>query len=97
MSNIKLGGKRIIRKKNIEVPQIGDKVEIAIKPYKGQTEIGIVKKVLTKKRYHSRGHKVMLVSNRVGRIIKIIKPNKKSVKKSKNQKCKNCKNCGKKY
>ena len=59
-----------------QVPSIGDTVEIAIKPYKGKTEKGIIKKILTKKKYHSRGHKVMLHSGTIGRIIKIIK-NKK--------------------
>lgn len=49
-------------KKKLDIPKIGDTVEIAIKPYKGKTEKGVVKKVLTKKKYHSRGHKVMLES-----------------------------------
>ena len=43
-----------------------------IKPYKGKTKIGVVKRVLTKKKYHSRGHKVMLNSDNVGRIISIL-------------------------
>jgi len=66
-----------------QILELDDKVKIAIKPYKGKTEIGIVNKVLTKKKYHSRGHKVMLESGTVGRIIKIIK--------------RKCKNCGKHY
>jgi len=75
-----------------QVPCIGDTVEIAIKPYKGKTEKGIIKKILTKKKYHSRGHKVMLHSGTIGRIIKIIKNKiKKTLKK------KICKSCGKKY
>ena len=52
-------------------PSVGNKVKIAIKPYKGKTSIGIVKKVLTKKKYHSKGHKVMLTSGIIGRITQI--------------------------
>ena len=49
----------------------GDKVKIIIKPYKrGITEIGIVKNVLTKKKFHSRGHKVRLESGTIGRLVK---------------------------
>jgi uncharacterized repeat protein (TIGR03833 family) len=48
---------------------VGDKVKIAIKPYKGKTVKGIVKKVLTKKKYHSRGHKVLLENGEVGRVL----------------------------
>ena len=79
--------------KKQEIPKVGDTVEIAIKPYKGKTEKGVVKKVLTKKKYHSRGHKVMLESGIVGRIIKIIKSNIKP----KTKKKKVCKNCGKHF
>ena len=64
-------------------PNIDNTVTIAIKPYKGDTENGTVKKVLTKKKYHSRGHKVMLKSGKVGRVIKIIKFASKSKSKSK--------------
>ena len=53
-------------------PKKGDWVEIAIKPYKGKTEIGIVKDVLTKKKVHPRGHKVRLKSGTIGRILKIL-------------------------
>jgi uncharacterized repeat protein (TIGR03833 family) len=78
--------------KDKQAPSIGDTVEIAIKPYKGKTEKGIIKKILTKKKYHSRGHKVMLYSGTIGRIIKTIKNKiKKTLKK------KICKSCGKKY
>ena len=65
-------------------PEVGNKVEIAIKPYKGKTAIGIVKKVLTKKKYHSRGHKVMLNSDKVGRVIRIIQKitNKNNISKT---------------
>lgn len=78
-------------KKKLDIPKIGDTVEIAIKPYKGKTEKGVVKKVLTKKKYHSRGHKVMLESGTVGRIIRVIKT------KTKNKKKITCKNCGKHF
>jgi uncharacterized repeat protein (TIGR03833 family) len=54
------------------IPKVKNKVEIAIKPYKGKTKIGVVKRVLTKKKYHSRGHKVMLNSGNIGRIIYIL-------------------------
>ena len=63
---------RNISKSKKSVPKVGNKVEIAIKPYKGKTKIGVVKRVLTKKKYHSRGHKVMLNSDNVGRIIYIL-------------------------
>ena len=65
-------------------PEVGNKVEIAIKPYKGKTAIVIVKKVLTKKKYHSRGHKVMLNSDKVGRVIRIIQKitNKNNISKT---------------
>ena len=46
-------------------PKIDDKVKIAIKPYKGKTAKGIVKKVLTKVEYHTRGHKVLLKSGEI--------------------------------
>ena len=51
-------------------PKVGDYVKIHIKPYKGEFHEGIVCKVLTKKRKHSRGHKVMLMSGKIGRIYK---------------------------
>ena len=63
---------RNISKSKKSVPKVGNKVEIAIKPYKGKTKIGVVKRVLTKKKYHSRGHKVMLNSDNIGRIISIL-------------------------
>ena len=59
------------------LPKINDKVKITIKPYKGKTEIGIVKKVLTKSKYHPYGHKVQLKSGTIGRILKIYKKSKK--------------------
>jgi len=72
-------------------PNVGDKVKIAIKPYTGKTATGIVERVLTKKKYHSRGHKVRLTSGKVGRILKIIKRHLKGGK------CRYCKNCGNRY
>jgi uncharacterized repeat protein (TIGR03833 family) len=56
------------RKKPPPMPKIGDKVQIAIKPYKGKIAKGIVKKVLTKVKYHTRGHKVLLESGEIGRV-----------------------------
>lgn len=50
-------------------PKVGDFVIISIKPYRGKTVSGIVKKVLTKRKYHSRGHKVLLESGEIGRVI----------------------------
>jgi uncharacterized repeat protein (TIGR03833 family) len=56
------------RKKPPPMPKIGEKVQIAIKPYKGKIAKGIVKKVLTKVKYHTRGHKVLLESGEIGRV-----------------------------
>lgn len=87
MDNAKSGGKSIpkkkilsskksrsLPKKPISLPKKGDKVEIIIKPYKSKiTKIGIIKDVLTKKKYHSRGHKVRLEDGTIGRIVKKLK------------------------
>jgi len=55
-------------------PSVGDIVRIIIKPYEnGVTRMGVVKDVLTKKEVHTRGHKVRLHNNEVGRLLKIIK------------------------
>ena len=51
------------------IPYPGQYVKIAIKPYKGKTAQGKIKRVLTKKLFHSRGHKVQLEDGTVGRII----------------------------
>lgn len=65
----KSGGKYI--KSQVSLPKKGDKVEIIIKPYKNKiTKVGIIKDVLTKKKYHSRGHKVRLEDGTIGRIVK---------------------------
>jgi uncharacterized repeat protein (TIGR03833 family) len=55
------------------VPRVGDYIEIIIKPYKNKFARGIVKRVLTKRKFHSRGHKVELRDGTIGRIVKIIK------------------------
>ena len=48
-------------------------MKIIVKPYNvNKTVVGVVKRVLTKKEYHSRGHKVMLENGTVGRLIAII-------------------------
>ena len=68
----KSGGKYI--KSQVSLPNKGDKVEIIIKPYKNKlTKVGIIKDVLTKKKYHSRGHKVRLEDGTIGRIVKKLK------------------------
>ena len=62
------------QKTQISLPKKGDKVEIIIKPYKSKiTKVGIIKDVLTKKQYHSRGHKVRLEDGTIGRIVKKLK------------------------
>jgi uncharacterized repeat protein (TIGR03833 family) len=54
-------------------PKKGDRVKIIIKPYnKKHHKIGIVKKVLTKKLTHTRGHKVMIMNGIIGRTVKIL-------------------------
>jgi uncharacterized repeat protein (TIGR03833 family) len=66
--------KSLSHQKQIPLPKKGDKVEIIIKPYKSKiTKIGIIKDVLTKKKYHSRGHKVRLEDGTIGRIVKKLK------------------------
>ena len=68
----KSGGKYI--KTKVSLPKKGDKVEIIIKPYKSKiTKVGTIKDVLTKKKYHSRGHKVRLEDGTIGRILKKLK------------------------
>ena len=70
---VKRVSKKKFKKQKQIKPKVGDKVIIIIKPYhKNITKTGIVKRVLTKKKYHSRGHKVMLKDNSVGRIIKLL-------------------------
>lgn len=52
------------------IPRVGDKVNVAQKKdYEtGELTAGVVAEVLTKKRYHSRGHKVRLTNGIVGRV-----------------------------
>jgi uncharacterized repeat protein (TIGR03833 family) len=67
--------------KTVTKPKVGDSVIIIIKPYhKKIYKKGIVKRVLTKKKFHSRGHKVQLTNNIIGRIIKILTKRRKSRK-----------------
>ena len=55
-------------------PKVGDYIEIIIKPYINNIKVkGIVKRVLTKRKYHSRGHKVELRDGTIGRTVRIIK------------------------
>lgn len=68
--------KSIKKKRNISKPKIGDKVTIIIKPYKKNiTETGIVRRILTKKEFHTRGHKVMLSTGTIGRTIRLLRKN----------------------
>jgi uncharacterized repeat protein (TIGR03833 family) len=53
-------------------PKVGDRVKVIIKPYiVGQHIYGIVKRVLTKKKTHTRGHKVMLMDGTIGRVLEV--------------------------
>ena len=57
-------------------PEKGDIVKVIIKPYDQGVKVnGIVQRVLTKKKVHTRGHKVMLRDGTVGRLVKILKRN----------------------
>ena len=68
-----IGGKFKRISSSIVPPKKGDKVEIIIKPYKKKIiVVGLVKDVLTKKKFHSRGHKVRLEDGTIGRIVRII-------------------------
>ena len=54
-------------------PNVGDKVVIITKPYNlHKCYEGYVSILLTKKKFHSRGHKVLLEDNVKGRIVKIV-------------------------
>jgi len=55
----------------MQMPKVGDKVTIIIKPYKDNCSTGIVKDVLTKKKNHTRGCKVRLQNGKIGRVLKI--------------------------
>jgi len=68
-----IGGKYKRISQKMFPPKVGQKVEIIVKPYNKKIKvIGIVKDVLTKKKYHSRGHKVRLMDGTIGRIVRII-------------------------
>jgi len=55
------------------MPKVGDDVIIIVKPYKNFTCInGKVQRVLTRRPVHTRGHKVMIENNVVGRTLKIV-------------------------
>ena len=55
-------------------PKVGNLVVIIIKPYKNNVTVQcIVKRVLTRRKFHSRGHKVELRDGTIGRIVKLIK------------------------
>lgn len=57
-------------------PEKGDIVKVIIKPYDQGVKVnGIVQRVLTKKKVHTRGHKVMLRDGTVGRLVKILRRN----------------------
>ena len=55
---------------NHRYPKPGDRVNIIQKKHyhTGELTAGVVRDVLTKKRYHSRGHKVRLESGIIGRV-----------------------------
>jgi uncharacterized repeat protein (TIGR03833 family) len=51
-------------------PKPNQYVTIIVKPYVAKKYVtGIVKRVLTRKKIHTRGHKVMLTDGTVGRIV----------------------------
>ena len=68
------GGRQHVDLKRVpRPPVVGDKVKIIVKPYHlGKKIIGIVKRVLTKSKRHTRGHKVMLQDGTVGRTVEIL-------------------------
>jgi uncharacterized repeat protein (TIGR03833 family) len=54
-------------------PKVGEKVVIIVKPYHQYNCItGIVERVLTRKKTHTRGHKVKLCNGKVGRTMRIL-------------------------
>ena len=54
--------------------KIGYKVTIIVKPYnKGKHVSGKIKKILTKNKKHTKGHKVMLEDGTIGRMISVDK------------------------
>ena len=66
----RISKKKFKKKKSKKKPNKGDRVTIIIKPYKKNKKVsGIVKKVLTKKKIHTRGHKVQLKNGTIGRVV----------------------------
>jgi uncharacterized repeat protein (TIGR03833 family) len=60
-------------KRSLKKPSVGDIIKIIIKPYaEGKTVCGVVKRVLTNKKIHTRGHKVELMDGTIGRTVKIL-------------------------
>ena len=54
-------------------PVVGDKVIIITKPYHlYDCHTGIVQNVLTRRKIHTRGHKVRLISGKIGRTLRIL-------------------------
>lgn len=68
---------KTVKRIESQKPSKGDIVRVIIKPYdEGNTKLGVVKDVLTRKEVHTRGHKVRLHNGVVGRLVKIIKKKK---------------------
>jgi uncharacterized repeat protein (TIGR03833 family) len=79
------GGKDRCRKDGYtgEPPKKGGRVKIIVKPYHALKYVtGIVAAVLTKSRYHTRGHKVKLTCGAVGRMISFEKKSNVSRKRN---------------
>ena len=71
---MRVSKEEVNRNKNLKKPGKGDIVKIIIKPYSNGVAVnGIVKRVLTKKEIHTRGHKVELRDGTIGRVVKILK------------------------
>jgi uncharacterized repeat protein (TIGR03833 family) len=55
------------------MPRVGDKVIIIIKPYHDYIcKTGIVERVLTNSAIHTRGHKCIIHTGAIGRVLKIL-------------------------
>lgn len=57
-------------------PKVGDHVNVIQKPHyqTGELTTGVVREVLTKSRFHPRGHKVRLESGIIGRVQSFVDP-----------------------
>ena len=55
---------------NQRIPRVGDRVNIIQKKHyhTGELTTGVVREVLTRKKYHPRGHKVRLENGIIGRV-----------------------------